>query len=189
MAENVVLKLVRPFIRTGRGITCDNYFTSISLADKLWRDGLTIVGTLRKNKAEIPKQLLPHKDRDEYSSKFIFDGPKTMVSYVPKKNKAVILLSTQHHSTTVVDTETKKPDIIACYNSCKGAVDSFDQKVEKFTIRRKTQKWTVNVLYYLLDLIVTNSVILLKMKSNGQKTVPGYHKIQKNSIFKNDINS
>ena len=62
---------------------------------------LTITGTIRKNKSEIPQQLLPNPVRGEHSSLFAFQQDATMISYVPKKNKAVIMLSTLLKDTEV----------------------------------------------------------------------------------------
>ena len=72
----------------------DNWFTSVSLADKILDEHkLTIVGTLRKNKAEIPHSFLPNRKKEVLSSQFAFDGEKTLVSFTPKKGKSVILVS------------------------------------------------------------------------------------------------
>lgn len=79
---------------TGRNLTMDNWFTSVSLADKMLDEHkLTIVGTLRKNKAEIPHSFLPNRKKEVLSSQFAFDGEKTLVSFTPKKGKSVILVS------------------------------------------------------------------------------------------------
>ena len=70
----------------------------------------TIVGTMRKSKGKIPQMLMPAKDKDEHSSCFVFTKDTTMVSYVPKKNKSVILLSTMHSSDEISTLpEEKKP--------------------------------------------------------------------------------
>jgi len=68
----------------------------------------TVVGTMRKNKGDIPKELLPNRGRPEMSSIFCFDGQLTLTSYVPKKNKAVVLLSGMHHGADInVDDRNK----------------------------------------------------------------------------------
>nr|CAH7721808.1 unnamed protein product [Callosobruchus chinensis] len=51
---DLVKRLVKPLEKSNRNITTDNYFSSIQLADYLLTVGLTFLGTLRKNKAEIP---------------------------------------------------------------------------------------------------------------------------------------
>lgn len=47
-------------------------------------------------------------------------------SYVPKKNKAVIILSTMHADTNVSAIQKKKPEIIQYYNKIKINVDTMD---------------------------------------------------------------
>ncbi|XP_050300607.1 piggyBac transposable element-derived protein 1-like [Anthonomus grandis grandis] len=129
--ERVLLDLVEP-LGTGYGVTSDNFFTSLPLADKLAEKKLTLCGTLRKNKSYIPNELQPKLFRTESSSMFAFTKEHTIVSYTPSKGKAVILLSTQHHDDTVADEKYKnKPHIILHYNDTKGAVDTTDKMVKQ----------------------------------------------------------
>jgi hypothetical protein len=90
---------------------------------------------------------------------FGFDGEKTLVSFVPKKNKAVVLLSTMHRD-AAVDVETSKPDIILFYNESKGGVDTCDQMVKAMTAKRKTNRWPMAIFYRLLDFACLNSFVV-----------------------------
>lgn len=47
--------------RSGCNLTCDNSFTSVPVALKLAEQGLTIIGTIRKNKPELPKEFVDSK--------------------------------------------------------------------------------------------------------------------------------
>ncbi|CAF1271559.1 unnamed protein product, partial [Didymodactylos carnosus] len=126
VGANVVLELMKPMYGSNRNVTIDNFFTSIPLAKELHSKELTLVGTLGKNKPEIPIELQSNKNRDVGSSIFGFSDNLTLVSYVPKKNKAVLLLSSMHHDNKV-DTGTGKPNIVLDYNKTKGAVDTIDE--------------------------------------------------------------
>lgn len=64
LAEKVVLELTRPINQTGRNVTTDNYFTSKSLATKLWDNELTLVGTIRNNRKELPAAALPSTEKE-----------------------------------------------------------------------------------------------------------------------------
>ena len=65
LGKKVVEELSRPYRRTNRNITCDNYFTDIDLARNLLKNGLTIVGTVRNNKRFIPKEFLSSKTKEK----------------------------------------------------------------------------------------------------------------------------
>jgi len=73
--------------RTGRGVTADNFFTSCELGDFLLTKNMTVVGTLKKKKLEIPALFLNRKQRDVHSSVFGFTNDLTLVSHVKVKVK------------------------------------------------------------------------------------------------------
>lgn len=149
--SQLVKRLVDRWKQSGRNITCDNYFTSIPLAHDLLVLDTTLVGTLRKNKQEIPQVMQANRQREIYSSVFAFTNKLTMVSYVPKKNRAVILLSSLHNDATVTDTEKSKPEIIVTYNATKGGVDNLDRLIQAYSVKRKTHRWPMTVFFNMLD--------------------------------------
>jgi len=110
-----------------RGVTADNFFTSCELANFLLTQIMRVVGTLRKNKPEIPALFLSGKQRDVHSSIFDFTSDLTLVSYVPVRNKTVILLSSQHHDNTCMGEEKDhKTEIMTQYKATKSGVDILD---------------------------------------------------------------
>lgn len=111
----------------GHTVTTDNFFTSFPLAEELRKRKMALVGTLRINKPELPPQLLNIRHREVMSSVFAFSRNTALVSYVPKRSKNVLLLSTKHREPQVENSGKKKPQIILDYNKCKGAVDHLDQ--------------------------------------------------------------
>ena len=50
LALSVVVNLCKHIKRKGYNITCDNFFTLLPVAEKLTRDKLSIVETMRKNR-------------------------------------------------------------------------------------------------------------------------------------------
>ena len=91
-----VQDLVKKIKHSGRNITCDNFFTSIQLAQDLLKKKLTLVGTIRKNKPELPPQFTVAKGRDITSTIFEFQNDAMIASYCPKKYCVVNTLSTMH---------------------------------------------------------------------------------------------
>nr|XP_029508639.1 uncharacterized protein LOC115123439 isoform X1 [Oncorhynchus nerka]XP_029508640.1 uncharacterized protein LOC115123439 isoform X1 [Oncorhynchus nerka] len=77
----------------GHNVTCDNFFTSYELSQQLQRK-ITMVGTVRKNEPEIPLHSSTQRGREAFLSKFAFTT--TLVSYLTKRNKNMVLLSTLH---------------------------------------------------------------------------------------------
>jgi Transposase IS4 len=148
---DLVKRLVRPWMNTGRNITMDNYFTSIELANDLLAVRTTIVGTVRKNRRDIPAEMQASRKRVEKSSIFGFDNQLTLTSYVPKKGKAVIMLSSMHHDDTIDAGNNSKPEIIAYYNSKKSGVDNLDHLIGLYTCRRKTRRWPLTLFFNIVD--------------------------------------
>lgn len=146
------MELAEPFFKTGRNITCDNYFTDYDLAMNLLHQQLTLVGTVKKNKRFIPIEFQPKRGRAENSSIFGFQAKCTLVSYVPKKNKAVILLSTMHHTDDIVVEKNRKPEIIEFYNETKVGVDALDQMIHAYMSIRRIRRWPMTYFFNLLDL-------------------------------------
>jgi hypothetical protein len=80
---------MEPLFGTGRGVTKDNFFTSVPTAEILLQKDITMTGTLRAKKPDIPAMMEAAKDRDLLLSKFIFSEGLAVVSYIPKKIKTV----------------------------------------------------------------------------------------------------
>ena len=137
---------------SGRNICMDNFFTSLPLAKHLLSWKLTIVGTLRKNKSYIPKSMAPSKTREEFSTLFGFHEKVVICSYIPKKNKAVTLLSTMHSDKAVANDMRKNRKIILHYNKYKAGVDTMDQLLGRYTTRRRTNRWPLAFFYNMVDI-------------------------------------
>lgn len=141
----------------GHNITCDNFFSSYKLAHTLLKRKLTMLGTVRKNKPELPKPL---NNKEIFESKFYFTKDVTIVNYIPKRNKNVILMSTMHNIKEISNRPDKKPQMILDYNATKGAVDTLDQLVGTYTVRRKTNRWPMIIFYNMLDISAYNAYVL-----------------------------
>lgn len=165
---HVVLRLVEPIINTNRNVTGDNWYTSIELVDALKNKCLTYVGTMKKNKRAIPHEFLPNRTRPVNSSLFGFTAQNTIVSYVPKRNKSVVLLSTMHHN-ACVDDDSKKPEIILFYNGTKAGVDALDEKCANYSTSRRTRRWPMVLFHTILNISGVNSRILYQFAQAGEE--------------------
>jgi hypothetical protein len=111
-----VKRLAEPITKSYRNLTTDSSFSSIQLADYLLSVGLTFLGILRKNKAEVPP-LFVNENRNLVPGNYLFgcQDDKTLVSLFTKKKKVVLVLSALHDTDTV-DEDTGKPVQIVDYN-------------------------------------------------------------------------
>ncbi|XP_055920499.1 piggyBac transposable element-derived protein 4-like [Eupeodes corollae] len=159
--EYYLKELSRPVHGTNRNITCDNWFTSIPATKSMLLAPykLTIVGTVRSNKREIPEQLKNTRSRQVGTSMFAFDGYLTLVSYKPKPSKMVYLLSSCDEG-PIINSSTGKPEMIMFYNQTKGGVDTFDQMCSSMSCSRKTNRWPMTMFYGILNIAFVNSYII-----------------------------
>ncbi|KAJ8402986.1 hypothetical protein AAFF_G00359020 [Aldrovandia affinis] len=113
------------------------------------------------NKPDVPPLMKASRSWEVHSAEFGFNGSMTMVSYVPKKGKALVLLSTMHHDKMVDEnSEKKNPEAIKFYNKTKGSVDTMDQMIRAYTCKRQTQRWPMVLWYDLLDIATLNAYTL-----------------------------
>lgn len=165
--EHIVLKLVAPFERDGINITTDNFFTSFSLARSLLRKHLTIVGTLKANRREIPTGLKEMKEKGTPVHETVIMQEKetgvTITGYKPKKSKCVLILSSLHKGDISISTAPKrKPETVVYYNQNKCGVDVLDQMARFYTVKFGSRRWPMHVLFNILDLAGVNAWIIYK---------------------------
>lgn len=165
--KSLVKRLTEPIKNTGRNITMDNYFTSIELAKDTIKDKLTIVGTLRKNKKEIPQEFLPDRRREVHSTLFGFHENLSMCSYVSKKSKAVLVLSSMHHDDKIGDGEQKKPEMILFYNKTKGGVDTNDKLCSTYNVARRTKRWPMVIFFHLFNVSAINAFVIYNCNNDA----------------------
>lgn len=160
-----VLTLIPPISGTNRNITADNWFSSIELIKELRSHTISYVETLKRNKREVPAEFQPQKNRPPNSALFGFTGSESLVSFVPKKNRAVLLVSTMHHSNTMVN---GKPEIINFYNETKGGVDSLDKKCACYKTGRRTRRWPQVIWFRILDIAGLNANVIFNGVQQNQ---------------------
>lgn len=134
------------------------------MARELKTKKLTCVGTVRKNKRFIPKEFLPNRSREIGSNLFGFRNIATLVSHVPKQNKAVLLLSTRHHTATV-DADGKS-EINKFYNKTKAGVDVLDQLCHAYSTQRSTQRWPFSFFMNLLNVAGVAAFVIFRVMNN-----------------------
>ncbi|CAG5919961.1 unnamed protein product, partial [Menidia menidia] len=157
LSENVVLKLMEPFLDKGRTVAMDNFITSLSLANRLLQRNTTLLGTINKIRRELPATAKETSGRQLHSTQVFKSGSALLTVYATKKKKSVCLLSTMHHKVEIVDIQKQKTNTVVDYNHLKCGVD---QKLRNYSVRAATRRWPMAVFYNLLDMAATNAHVL-----------------------------
>ena len=124
---------------------------------------------MRKNRRELPCEVTTGKRRSVESSWFGFSDRQALVSHVPKKNKAVVLLSTMQKDNNV-DEETGLPEMILDYNATKAAVDRVDQLCHNYSVQKRTKSWPLAYFYNCLNIAGINSMPIFRSKFSQGKS-------------------
>ena len=176
LSQDIVLRLLEPYYGTGRDVCTDNFFTSYNLAKLLLEKSLTIFGTIRNHRREIPHSL--NNRMELYSSTFLYnhDDGVYLVAYQAKRNKKPVVLLISTHTNSLVTADKCKKRLNLDYNKRKGGVDMFDENLEEFSCRRKTVRWPLLFFYNMLDAAANNSYILLKKSGRYAKSKKAFLK-------------
>lgn len=149
-------------------------------AKRLAEISLGFVGTIRSNKTCIPPEMKKADARPVLQTLFGFhENLVSICSYVPKKNKAVNVLSTLHYS-KLCEGVLQKPAAILFYNENKAGVDCMDQMVTHYTTKRPTRRWTYAFFCNMLDVMALAAYCICK-------EVDGNRRLDARSTFLNTL--
>ncbi|KRY22679.1 PiggyBac transposable element-derived protein 3 [Trichinella patagoniensis] len=96
--------------------------------------------TVSANRRDVPLCLWNTRGRDVYSTLAVYEHSK------------------------------KRPNIINDYNLGKGGVDSMDSRIEDFSCKRKTNRYTMLMLYLIVDMCISNAYLLMSQQQSYKKT-------------------
>lgn len=162
LSEFVVLRLMDPFLNKELNVTCDNFFTSVSLAEQLQNYRTSLLGTMRTNRKELPP--CARNAKNELHSTNILQNKKghTLTIYQCKPRKNVLFLSSLHRHVPIQASGKKKPETVVLYNKTKVGVDILDQMARKYSVKPSCRRWPFHVFCNLLDLAAINAWVLYK---------------------------
>jgi len=98
------------------------------------------VGTVHKNKREIPYEILDKKNISSGQSAFVFTTDMTLVTFESNLSKT-----------------QKKNKFVLCP---KGGVDTFDHMCSFQVCSRMTKRWLPTVFHCILNAAVVNVYVL-----------------------------
>jgi hypothetical protein len=147
-SQAVTMQLLKDLFGCYRTVVANNFFTSITLAKRLFENDTYLIRRLRSNrigfgKAVVQKQL----KKGEIYGLQNGDGLK-LIQW--KDKREVLMISTKSsHTTALVDTRLTtssyeriiKPQVVLDYNKGRKATDLSDQLSAYYTCLRRSIKW------------------------------------------------
>ena len=119
------------------------------------------------NRREILSQFIAAKGCEVESTKALYDRSNKilLLSYVHKRNKNALMMSSSHFSISIMDCQ-KKLTVTTDYDNHKGGVDTLDENCEGISCLRKTNLWPMVINYNLIN-VATNNVFVV-MRGSGK---------------------
>lgn len=162
LSHHVVTQLLTPYFGGGYNVTLDNFFTSMHVAKACLEKDITILGTIRSNRRELPSNVSQISNAMCLHSTVSFQNQDCLLTlYKCKRNKSVLLLST-YHSKIEYSTGKKKPSTVTDYNASKYGVDVIDQMAKHFSCKVRSRRWPLQTFCNLLDLAAINALTLFQ---------------------------
>ena len=159
---------------SGRNISYDRLYTSISLAKWLLERNITTVGTLQANRKGIPEEVKHFGSRDSNSYEVFWDesGKLILNSYIVNTKFRKIQVPEKETYCcypilgTVKDNLRLKPAIYKLYEYTKGGTDIIDQRMNFCSSKAKSRRWTMTAFAYVLDTCRVNASTVIALNQS-----------------------
>ena len=129
-----VTALMEDILDKGHIVYTDRFYTSVPLADTLHSHGTGIVGTLVRNRKDLPREVRATNFKMASNEVRAWrSGDKLVVAWRHEKKQPVVMLSTTFSAAptrAVVGRRRQsvmKPSVVVHYNNAMGGVDLADQ--------------------------------------------------------------
>ncbi|XP_033741890.1 piggyBac transposable element-derived protein 4-like [Pecten maximus] len=178
LGERIVRDLTRDIWGNYHHVYCDNYFTSVPLFSELLENKTYACGTIRSNRQGIPPAVAKAKLKKQ--GDLVQQQKGKMVCTAWHDKRTVCLLTTNSNPTENTTVQRKKkdgsvqevpcPSAIKMYTQNMNGVDRADQLRSTYNIGRKASKWWKYLFWFLVDISICSSFILVKESPNHQVT-------------------
>nr|CAH7722402.1 unnamed protein product [Callosobruchus chinensis] len=157
----------QPVAERGRTLITDNWYTSVNLAETLQTRSTHLIGTLRKNRKNLPKDVVEAKlKKGEIVAK---QNKKNVVVMKWQDKRDVLFLSTKHKDDMIEVTHRegpkRKPAAIIEYNNAK----SFIRGQLTLAHYASPSKWYRKVAFELITGTSVVNALIIFNKINQTK--------------------
>jgi Transposase IS4 len=171
--HEAVLSLIHNYQHRNHILYLDRGFTSPALLIELLHRGIRCCGTVRKNRRDLPKELISTASQlqdNEYAYR-----QRGKLGAVAWKDRRLVYLLTTHTSPAEVTSIERQsedgstvqravPTAVADYNQHKSGVDTVDQLHASYLIGRKSKKWWPRLVWWLIDMCIVNAYSLYQQQ-------------------------
>lgn len=174
---NIVIKLSKDLLNSGRTIVADNYYTSLELANILLSNKTHYIGTLRANRRGNPEKVIGKKLQK--GEVYGLENERGICVLKWKDKRDVLMLSTKHTTETVNVQRragvVRKPKAIMEYNDAKSSIDQSDQMASYNTALRKSLKWYRKLaIEFILGTALVNSHIIYNLLADKKMNITSF---------------
>lgn len=162
---------------SGYHLYTDRFYTSLMLAEELLSHSILLTGTVMTNRKPMPQQLKKKMKKGEVTA---YRRGNSYMALAWRDKRQVTMLSSAHNASTKEVTRKiaggktltlKKPVVICDYTENMGAVDRADHYCASYAFSRKSMKWWRKLFFWLLEVSIVNSFILMRLQllKQGEK--------------------
>ena len=173
--HELVMKISSDILGSGRNLCADRGFTAINTVEELYKNDVTFVGTVRSDRKGLPTAAKKIKEWAINSTEFCWkeNSPVMCLSYVPKRNKNVLVVTTAHNEPITDGGFMKKPEAVLFYSEQRCGVDIMNKMIRELSTQPKTGDWRMAVFTFVIDIACINTQIILryKLKKSDQRRV------------------
>ncbi|KAF2887917.1 hypothetical protein ILUMI_18256, partial [Ignelater luminosus] len=123
---------------------------------------------MRLQSEELPPEFVQTRSRPKDSSLFAFQKNCALATFVPRKYKKVLVVSTMHHDNEI-DPVTNKPEIIMEYKRSRFGVDMIDKMCISSNVSRNSRRRPLTIFFDLMNIGGLNALNLYVANKNYEK--------------------
>nr|XP_034194807.1 piggyBac transposable element-derived protein 4-like [Osmia lignaria] len=178
-SENVVMELAESVLNKGYTLCIDNWYSSPALFLRLHKQKTNVIGTVRSNRKNMPKDLSTNKLKP---GERVYRTCNGLLALRWKDRRDVYMLTTKHASVELTEVTDKrdrtklKPNCVIEYNKGMGGIDLNDQMLAYFPIMRKCLKGYKKLFFYMSDMALFNAYVMKNQLPNnyGRQSYANY---------------
>ena len=168
LGDHVVRSLTNELSMKFHRIYFDNFFTSPFLVEQLLADGIYCTGTLRSTRRNVPVEFTRAKKMNRGDMEFLAIDSISIVRWMDSKPVLVMSNFADPRATVPITRKLKNgqtiqlhcPMMIHDYNQGKTGVDRADQRIQYYSLDRRSRRNWLRIFFHFLNVALANSFVL-----------------------------